>query len=166
LTQVFFIFFIKKYYFFNFILQHSIVCNWVLWFYSICFWRCYPVVMSKSYIWHTNLDGLGSIFLTFLLSFFFHFIYHHCILFYLCYEISQIYYLCHTRTSRRPIKKYLDNEKRTDIWHLVLLGENVLFKESPPSIMVTRNLNWSTVILWYGTGYAKGKMLSPLKRLT
>jgi hypothetical protein len=30
-------------------------------------------------------------------------------------------------------------EKRTDIWHLVLLGEKVLFKESPPSIMVTRN---------------------------
>jgi hypothetical protein len=29
--------------------------------------------------------------------------------------------------------------KRTDIWHLVLLWENVLFKESPPSIIVTRN---------------------------
>jgi hypothetical protein len=57
-------------------------------------------------------------------------------------------------------------EKRTDIWHLVLLGENVLFKESPPSIMVTSNPNWSTKILWYGTGYAKGKILSPLKRPT
>jgi len=41
--------------------------------------------------------------------------------------------------------------------------ENVLFKESPPSIMVTRNPNWSTEILWYGTGYVKGKILSPLK---
>jgi hypothetical protein len=29
--------------------------------------------------------------------------------------------------------------KRTDIWHLFLLWENVLFKESPPSIIVTRN---------------------------
>ena len=56
--------------------------------------------------------------------------------------------------------------KRTDIWYLVLLGENVLFKESPPSIMVTRNPNWSTEILWYGTGYAKGKMLLPPKRPT
>jgi hypothetical protein len=57
-------------------------------------------------------------------------------------------------------------KKRTDIWHLVLLGKNVLFKESPPSIMVTRNPNWSTEILWYGTGYAKGKILSPPKRPT
>jgi hypothetical protein len=40
----------------------------------------------------------------------------------------------------------------------------VLFKESPPSIMVTRNPNWSTKILWYGTGYVKEKILSPLKR--
>ena len=54
--------------------------------------------------------------------------------------------------------------KRTDFWHLVLLGEKVLFKESPPSIMVTRNPNWSTEILWYGIGYVKGKILSPLKR--
>jgi hypothetical protein len=29
--------------------------------------------------------------------------------------------------------------------------ENVLFKESPPSIMITRNPNWSTEILWYET---------------
>jgi len=36
----------------------------------------------------------------------------------------------------------------------------------PPSIMVTRNPNWSIEILWDGTGYAKGKMLSPLKRPT
>jgi hypothetical protein len=40
----------------------------------------------------------------------------------------------------------------------------VLFKESPPSIMVPRNPNWSTEILWYGTSYVKGKILSPLKR--
>jgi hypothetical protein len=42
-------------------------------------------------------------------------------------------------------------------------GEWSLFKESPPSIMVTRNPNWSTEILWFGTGYVKGKILSPLK---
>jgi len=42
--------------------------------------------------------------------------------------------------------------------------KKVLFKESPPSIMVTRNPNWSTEILWFGTGYVKGKILSPLKR--
>jgi hypothetical protein len=49
---------------------------------------------------------------------------------------------------------------------LFFLGEKVLFKESPPSIMVTSNPDWSTEILWYGTDYAKGKMLSPLKRPT
>jgi hypothetical protein len=32
--------------------------------------------------------------------------------------------------------------------------------------MVTRNSNWSTEILWYKTGYAKGKMLSPPKHPT
>jgi hypothetical protein len=57
-------------------------------------------------------------------------------------------------------------EKRIDIWHLILLRGNVLFKELPPSIMVSRNPNWSTKILWYGTGYTKGKMLSPPKRPT
>jgi hypothetical protein len=41
-----------------------------------------------------------------------------------------------------------------------------LFKESPPNIMVTRNPNWSTEILWYETGYSKGNILSPLKRPT
>jgi hypothetical protein len=54
-------------------------------------------------------------------------------------------------------------KKKTDIWHLVLLGEKVLFKESPPSIMITRKPDWSTEILWYGTCYVKGKILSPLK---
>jgi hypothetical protein len=41
-----------------------------------------------------------------------------------------------------------------DIWHLVFFfgGGDVLFKESPPSIMVTRNTNYSTEILWYGNG--------------
>jgi hypothetical protein len=30
-------------------------------------------------------------------------------------------------------------KKKTDIWHLLLLKEKVLFKESSPSIMVIRN---------------------------
>jgi len=54
--------------------------------------------------------------------------------------------------------------KRRDFWHLVLLRENVLFEESPPSITVTRNPNWSSEILWLGIGYVKEKILSPLKR--
>jgi hypothetical protein len=62
------------------------------------------------------------------------------------------------------LKNNLDYGKRTDIWHLVLLRKNVLFEESPPSIMVTRNPNWSTEILWPGIGYVKRKILSPLKR--
>jgi len=57
-----------------------------------------------------------------------------------------------------------DYGKKKDFWHLVLLGKRVLFKESSPSIMVTRNPNWSTEILWYGIGYVKEKILSPLKR--
>jgi hypothetical protein len=69
---------------------------------------------------------------------------------------------CRTRHSGSP-KNNLDYGKRTDFWHLVLLRENVLFKESPPSIMVTRNPNWSSEILWLGIGYVKGKILSPLK---
>jgi len=32
--------------------------------------------------------------------------------------------------------------------------------------MIIRNPNWSTEILCYETGYTKGKMLSPFKRLT
>jgi len=54
--------------------------------------------------------------------------------------------------------------KKNRFWHLVLLGKKVLSKESPPSIMVTRNPNWSIEILWLGIGYVKGKILSPLKR--
>ena len=61
------------------------------------------------------------------------------------------------------LKNYHSIEKGTDIWHLVLLGENVLFKESSPSIMVTRNPDWSIKILWFETGYVKGKILSLLK---
>ena len=38
---------------------------------------------------------------------------------------------------------------------LFFAGEIVLFKKSLPSIMVTRNSDWSAEILWYGTGYAK-----------
>jgi hypothetical protein len=58
-----------------------------------------------------------------------------------------IYYSCRTRYRGGPKNNLSINRKRTDIWHLVLLGEKVLFEESPPSIMVTRNLNWSTEIL-------------------
>jgi hypothetical protein len=42
----------------------------------------------------------------------------------------------------------------------------VLFKESPPNIMVTRNPNWSTYILWFETSYVKRKILSPFKRFS
>jgi hypothetical protein len=65
-------------------------------------------------------------------------------------------------TSRRPT----NNSrlwKKNRFLASCFLGKNVLFKESPPSIMVTRNPNWSTEILWYRTGYVKGKILSPLK---
>jgi hypothetical protein len=56
----------------------------------------------------------------------------------------------------------MEKEQISGIWFFK--GKNVLFKESPPSIMVSRNLNWSTEILWFGTGYVKWKILSPLKR--
>jgi len=71
-----------------------------------------------------------------------------------CYE-------CRTRHRGGP--KKFNYKERTDFWHLVLLGENILFKKLSPSIMVIRNPNWSTEILWYETGYVKGKILSPLK---
>jgi len=48
------------------------------------------------------------------------------------------------------LKIIFDYGKRTDFWHLVLLGEKVLFKESPLSITVIRNPNWSSEI--YGLG--------------
>ena len=55
---------------------------------------------------------------------------------------------CRTR-HRGGLKKIilLNYGKRTDFWHPVLLRKNVLFEESPPSITVTRNPNWSTEIL-------------------
>jgi hypothetical protein len=71
--------------------------------------------------------------------------------------------ICVTPGHCGYLKIFLDYGKKTDIWHLVLLEENVLFKESPPNIMVTRKLNWSTEILWFETGYVKEKILSPLK---
>jgi hypothetical protein len=55
--------------------------------------------------------------------------------------------------------------EKKQISNILFFGETVLFKELLLSIMVTRNPNWSTEILWYGTGYAKRKILSPLKRL-
>jgi len=72
-------------------------------------------------------------------------------------------YNYHIRTSRRPIKNIWKNNRylKSCFW-----GENVYFKESSSSIMITRNSNWSTEILWYGTGYTKGKVLSPLKHHT
>jgi hypothetical protein len=75
-------------------------------------------------------------------------------------------YRCHTWIARRLIKKKSWLRKKTYIWHLVFLEENILFKESPPNIMVTRNPNWSTKILWYKICYVKGKTLSPTKRPT
>jgi hypothetical protein len=38
--------------------------------------------------------------------------------------------------------------------------------ESPLSIMITRNLNYLTKILWKMTGYIKGKILSFLEWAT
>ena len=72
---------------------------------------------------------------------------------------------CRTRHHGGSKKLFfsINYRKRTDFWHLVLLEKTVLFEESPPSIMVTRNPNWSTEILWLGIGYIKGKILSPLK---
>ena len=42
------------------------------------------------------------------------------------------------------LKINLEYEKRKDIWHLVLLRKNILFKESPTSIMITRNHSFET----------------------
>jgi len=56
-----------------------------------------------------------------------------------------------TSGHREDLKKFLDYGKKTDIWHLVFLGEKVWFKESPPSIMITRNPDWSAEILWCWT---------------
>jgi hypothetical protein len=69
--------------------------------------------------------------------------------------------MCHTRHRGGLKNKYLE---RRDFWHPILWWRMVLFKKSIPGIMVIRNPNWSTKILWYETGYAKEKILSPLKR--
>jgi hypothetical protein len=74
---------------------------------------------------------------------------------------------CRTRHRGGPQNNPLELwKKKKDFWHLVLLEreKKFLFGESPPSIVVTRNPNWSTEILWLGTSYVKGKILSPLKR--
>ena len=63
---------------------------------------------------------------------------------------------------RDDLKKFNENNKF--LTSCFFGGKKVLFKESPPNIMVTRNFNQSTEILWYETGYAKVKILSPLKR--
>jgi len=68
---------------------------------------------------------------------------------------------CRTR-HRSGLKNFA--WKEMDFWHPIIWWGMILFKESPPSIMVTRNPNWSSEILWFGTGYVKGKILSPLKR--
>jgi hypothetical protein len=70
------------------------------------------------------------------------------------------------RTRHRGYLKNLSKilRKKNRILASCSFRRNVLFKESPPSIMVTTNPNWSTEILWFGTGYVKGKILSPLKR--
>ena len=70
---------------------------------------------------------------------------------------------CRTRHPGGP-KKYSRLWKKNRFLASCSFRKNVLFEESPPSIMVTRNPNWSTEILWFGTGYVKGKILAPLKR--
>jgi hypothetical protein len=70
------------------------------------------------------------------------------------------HYHCRIR-HRGGLKNYHGKEQISGI--LFFNGEWSCFKESPPSIMVTRNHNWSTEILWFMTGYVKGKILSPLK---
>jgi hypothetical protein len=77
--------------------------------------------------------------------------------------INFYYYMYRTR-HRGGSKNYLDVWKTNRFLASYSFRKNDLFKESPPSIMVTRNPNWSTEILWYGTGYVNGKILSPLKR--
>ena len=50
----------------------------------------------------------------------------------------------------------LKNQNKELIFDILLLNrKNVLFKELSHSIMVTRNPNSSTEILWYETGHAK-----------
>jgi hypothetical protein len=73
---------------------------------------------------------------------------------------------CHTRHRDNRLKINLEWKKNRYLASCFFFVKKVMFKEPPPSIMVTSNPNWSTEILWYKTGYAKKKMLSPLKRPT
>ena len=65
-----------------------------------------------------------------------------------CYTTKKEAHIYHysvvTPDIAAALKIILIYEKRIDIWHLVLLEEKVLSKESPPSITVNRNPNWST----------------------
>jgi hypothetical protein len=70
---------------------------------------------------------------------------------------------CRTR-HRGGLKIFLDYGKKNRFLASYFFRKNVLFKESPPSIMVTRKPDWSIEIIWYETGYVKRKILSPLKR--
>jgi len=67
-------------------------------------------------------------------------------------------------TSQRPLKFLGKNN--IYLASCSYMKKKVWFKESPPSIMVTRNPNWSIQILWSETSYVKRKILSPLKRPT
>jgi hypothetical protein len=61
----------------------------------------------------------------------------------------------------------ISSEKNKYLTSYFLKEKNVLFKESLYSIIVTRNPNWSTKILWYGiVTYTKKNILSHLKRPT
>jgi hypothetical protein len=57
-------------------------------------------------------------------------------------------------------------EKEHTIGILFLEGKKVWFKELPSSVIIIRYPNWSTNIIWYETGYIKGKILSPIKHPT
>ena len=69
------------------------------------------------------------------------------------------------RKSRWPFENKILKGKE-QIYDIFFLWRMILFKESPSSIMVTMNPNWSTKILWYETGYVKRKILLLLKRPT
>ena len=70
-------------------------------------------------------------------------------------------YICRTR-HHSELKNNFDYKKKYLTSYF--FRKKVLFKESSLSIMVTRNPNWTIKILWYGTSYVKGKILSLLKR--
>jgi hypothetical protein len=42
--------------------------------------------------------------------------------------------------------------EKEQISGILFFWKNILLKKLPLSIMVTRNPNWSTEILWFGTG--------------